>query len=155
MMDGSFLWERWVSGGLVASELTGRDWSVLVQYLLERGHCDEEVAELLGLDVAAVQGYAFCRVDSVQADIELERARDLERIEGLLRVWQPRALGGDARAAKVVLELLDYRMRLLRLDKGVSTDVAAARRWRELAQLRVIEGGSGGSDGEAGATVSG
>ena len=54
---------------------------------------------------------------TVSERLERARERDIARVEELVAVYYQKALEGDARAAKVVLDLLQHRAMLLGLDK--------------------------------------
>lgn len=145
---GSTLWDLWSRGQLAPSDLSSLEWSYLVQFLQQRGWSLTQIAESLGLDLESVRRYAVSGSSAGWlGDLRAERAKDLARVEELLAYWYPRAFENKA-ALDMVRRLLEYRMRLLGLDRVAEVEDPSVAVWREAAQqLQVVPGGSGsGSD---------
>ena len=104
-------------------KLVGADEATIqaiVDQLMYRGYTQKQIAQLTGLSPEEVAYYWYGNarpVVTVSERLERARERDVAQIEELLTVYHAKALEGDARAAKVVLDLLQHRAMLLGLDK--------------------------------------
>jgi len=104
-------------------KLVGADEATIqaiIDQLMYRGYTQKQIAQLTGLSSEEVAYYWHGNarpVVTVSERLERARERDIAQIEELLAVYHEKALEGDARAAKVVLDLLQHRAMLLGLDK--------------------------------------
>ena len=92
----------------------------IIDQLMYRGYTQRQIVEMTGLSPEEVAYYWHGNarpVVTVSERLERARERDIARVEELLAVYHQKALEGDARAAKVVLDLLQHRATLLGLDK--------------------------------------
>ena len=92
----------------------------IIDQLMYRGYTQRQIAQMTGLSAEEVAYYwnGNARpVVTVSERLERARERDLARVEELLAVYHEKALSGDMRAAKIVLDLLQHRAMLLGLDK--------------------------------------
>lgn len=155
--SGYRLWELWESGGLTPSELTDRDWSLLVQFLHQRGWSLSQIAESLGLSERSVRDYLGAHRGGSDwvSDLYAEREKDIARLERLYSVWSERALE-DVKAADLVRRLLELRMKLLGLDRVAGTEDPSVAVWREASGgLRVVDGSAVSDISDAGVVSGG
>jgi predicted transcriptional regulator len=92
----------------------------IIDQLMHRGYTQKQIAQLTGLSPQEVAYYWHGNarpVVTVSERLERARERDIAQIEELLAVYHEKALSGDVRAAKVVIDLLQHRAMLLGLDK--------------------------------------
>jgi len=92
----------------------------IIDQLMYRGYTQKQIVQLTGLSPEEVAYYWHGNarpVVTVSERLERARERDLAQIEELLAVYHEKALSGDMRAAKVVIDLLQHRAMLLGLDK--------------------------------------
>ncbi len=96
----------------------------IIDQLIYRGYTQRQIVEMTGLSPEEVAYYWHGNarpVVTVSERLERARERDIARIEELIEVYYKKALEGDVRAAKVVLDLLQHRATLLGLDKQNAT----------------------------------
>jgi predicted transcriptional regulator len=104
-------------------KLVGADEATIqaiIDQLMYRGYTQKQIVQLTGLSPEEVAYYWHGNarpVVTVSERLERARERDLAQIEELLAVYHEKALSGDMRAAKVVIDLLQHRAMLLGLDK--------------------------------------
>jgi predicted transcriptional regulator len=92
----------------------------IIDQLMYRGYTQRQIVEMTGLSPEEVAYYWHGNarpVVTVGERLERARERDIARVEELIEVYHRKALEGDVRAAKVVLDLLQHRAVLLGLDK--------------------------------------
>jgi len=92
----------------------------IIDQLMYRGYTQQQIVRLTGLSAEEVAYYWHGNarpVVTVSERLERARERDIARVEELLAVYHEKALSGDMRAAKTVLDLLQHRAMLLGLDK--------------------------------------
>jgi len=104
-------------------KLVGADEATIqaiIDQLMYRGYTQKQIVQLTGLSPEEVAYYWHGNarpVVTVSERLERARERDIAQIEELLAVYHEKALSGDVRAAKVVIDLLQHRAMLLGLDK--------------------------------------
>jgi predicted transcriptional regulator len=104
-------------------KLVGADEATIqaiIDQLMYRGYTQKQIVQLTGLSPEEVAYYWHGNarpVVTVSERLERARERDLAQIEELLTVYHEKALSGDMRATKVVIDLLQHRAMLLGLDK--------------------------------------
>jgi len=104
-------------------KLVGADEATIqaiIDQLMYRGYTQKQIVQLTGLSPEEVAYYWHGNarpIVTVSERLERARERDLAQIEELLAVYHEKALSGDMRAAKVVIDLLQHRAMLLGLDK--------------------------------------
>jgi transcriptional regulator with XRE-family HTH domain len=92
----------------------------IIDQLMYRGYTQRQIVEMTGLSPEEVAYYWHGNarpVVTVGERLERARERDIARVEELIEIYHRKALEGDVRAAKVVLDLLQHRATLLGLDK--------------------------------------
>lgn len=88
------------------------------------------IAEQLGVSIATISRDVKAieeqwRAEAMQ-DISAAKGRDLRRSERMIGAMWPKALNGDERAAKMVLDLMQHRAKLLGLNAPEKRELSTA-----------------------------
>lgn len=146
-------------------ELCERERRALM--LRKQGCTFDEIAEQLGLSNRSRARQVIIRAMDRLVREPVEELRELEaqRLDELQQVWWLPAMSGNEKATQIVLQIMDQRRRLFRLDGPAQVELttdtaalaAAEKAAREAAaflagdvvQGEVVEGGHGDGPGPA------
>ncbi len=92
--------------------------------LLAKGCSYDEIARQVGFTNrgSAHRAVAKALAERPVEDIDALRAMEEARLDGLQVALWDKAMGGDCRATTAILRIVDYRIRLLGLDRRRTTD---------------------------------